>query len=177
MKNRVPSLAIPGLPADDRTASTLSRSADMAMRTMPEADAIRDAALAAYGMEDDAASAAVAAALANEVSASLDAARCDVLEASRRLLHAHRQQHATRLAANEAETEWTVACFSSGSSREEVRRTNRIRARVAAHPRVGVARLSGRRPAALPRDRVDGGTGGAGGVVDTDHARFRTGSP
>ena len=121
MTNRMPSLANTALQPGSESSS------DYAGHLMPEADAIRTAALAACGIGDDAESGVVAAALAVEVSASLEAARCDVLDAARQLLRAYRRQHDTRLVANEAETEWTVACFSSGSTREDVRRTNRIR--------------------------------------------------
>jgi hypothetical protein len=131
LTNQIPSLAFADAPAGNEIPTEggwrPSHSADLTVHRVPEADAIRSAALDAFGVFDDAESSAMAAALAGEVTSSRDAARCEVLEAARRLLQAHRRQHETRLAANEAETAWTVASFSSGFSREEVRRANRAR--------------------------------------------------
>jgi hypothetical protein len=116
---------------------------------MPEADAIRNAAYAACGIANEgveevpdgagawgpavtntalrAESSAVAAMLSAEVAESLEQARGAVLEAARQTLAAYRRQQEARTLANSAENEWMVACFSSGTTREQTRAANRTR--------------------------------------------------
>lgn len=102
---------------------------------LPESAAIRTAALAACGFVDPAGATpdllptdmAAPDGLAVEVGISLEAARYDVLEAARRLALSQRRQYEARMGANDADNDWTVACFSSGATRDEMRRTNRAR--------------------------------------------------
>lgn len=115
---------------------------------VPEAEAIRSAAYAACGIADDRIDAreaeetvswggggsaarqperrAAAAILPAEVTSSLEQARLAVLEAARQTHAAYRKQQEARAAANSAENDWIVACFSR-STRGQARAANTAR--------------------------------------------------
>jgi hypothetical protein len=112
-----------------RTAllATATPTATLARAAMPETDAIRSAALAACGIVVEAENPTASAVVPVELSPSLASAREEVLAAARRMRTAYHRQHELRVAATYAENDWTVTCFSTTASKDEVRRANRVR--------------------------------------------------
>jgi hypothetical protein len=118
---------------------------------LPEADSIREAALATFdlmmtgtalrdaewGEEIEAEhQVGVGATLAGEMEAAsrsaatpsaLTEAQWNVLEEARQMLARYRQQQDTRTRANGAEEAWAVARYSSTATHEEVKAMNRTR--------------------------------------------------
>lgn len=105
------------------TLALAEDAADLIVSPWPETEEIRVAAMDACGL--DAPSSPITLDLS--FPTSLSAARDGVLAAARRMRDAYLHQHATRLTANDAENEWTIASLSGSASRDVVRQANRSR--------------------------------------------------